>query len=175
VQLVGEERLEVEELGAGEIGALLAAPLADGETLSDPAHPIVLETIRAPEPVMRIAIEAQTSVDRDKLGVALQRMTAADPSLRIETNHDTGETLLAGMGQLHLDVAVERLETEHKVRVTTGQPRVAYRSTITRAVRREYRHVKQSGGPGQFAHVVIELAPAARGAGLVFEDRIKGG
>jgi len=175
VQLVGEDRRDVEELGAGEIGAILAAPLADGETLSDPAHPIVLETIRAPDPVVRVAIEAKTANDREKLGVALQRMTAADPSLRIESDHETHETLLAGMGQLHLDVAVERLASEHNVHVTIGQPRVAFRATITRPVSREYRHVKQSGGPGQFAVITLELAPAPRGSGLVFEDRIKGG
>jgi elongation factor G len=175
VQLVADERVDVDQLAAGEIGALLAAPLAGGETLADAAHPIVLEAITAPEPVMRVAIEAKNAAEREKLSLALSRMTSADPSLRIETDRETGETLLAGMGQLHLDVAVERLAKDHKLVVSTGQPRVAYRSTITRTVRREERYVKQTGGPGQFAHVVIEVGPAAPGAGLVFEDRIKGG
>jgi elongation factor G len=175
VQLVADERTDVDELAAGEIGALLAAPLANGETLADPAHPIVFETITAPEPVMRVAIEAKTASEREKLSLALSRMIAADPSLRIETDRDTGETLLAGMGQLHLDVAVERLANDHGLVVTTGQPRVAYRTTVTRTARHELRYVKQTGGPGQFAHVVIELAPASPGSGLVFEDRIKGG
>ncbi len=175
VQLVADERVDVDRLAAGEIGAILAAPLADGETLADPAHPIVLETITAPEPVMRIAIEAKTTAQREKLSLALSRMVAADPSLRIETDRETGETLLAGMGQLHLDVAVERLASEHGLVVTTGQPRVAYRTTVTRTARHELRYSKQTGGPGQFAHVVLEVEPAAPGAGLVFEDRIKGG
>ena len=102
-------------------------------------------------------------------------MIAADPSLRVETDRETGETLLAGMGQLHLDVAVERLASDHKLVVTTGQPRVAYRTTLTRTARHELRYARQSGGPGQFAQVLLEVGPAAPGAGLVFEDRIKGG
>lgn len=175
VQLVADEQVEVDALAAGEIGALLAAPVPGGETLSDPAHPIVLEAITAPEPVMRVAIEAATSADRERLSLALGRMVAADPSLRIETDAETGETLLAGMGQLHLDVALERLASEHRVHVRAGAPRVAYRTTLTRTVKRDYRHVRQRGGPGQFAHVVIEVGPAPAGAGLVFEDRTKGG
>jgi len=135
----------------------------------------VLEAITAPEPVVRVAIEAKTSAEREKLGVALGRMVAADPSLRIESDAETGQTLLAGMGQLHLEIAVERLETEHRVAVATGRPLVAFRSTLRRTVRRELRHVKQSGGPGQWAHVVLEVGPAERGAGVVFEDRIRGG
>jgi elongation factor G len=175
VQLVAAEQVEVDALGAGEIGAILAAPLPGGETLSDPAHPIVLEAITAPEPVMRVAIEARTTVERERLAIALGRMVAADPSLRLETDAETGQTLLAGMGQLHLDVAIERLATEHRVHVTAGAPRVAYRTTLTRTVQRDYRYVRQRGGPGQFAHVVVEVGPAPRGSGLVFEDRTKGG
>ncbi len=175
VQLVADEREEVARLEAGEIGAIIGLPLTGGETLCSPDFPVVLEAIRAPDPVIRVAVEAKTSADREKLGVALGRMVAADPSLRLETNPDTGQTLLAGMGQLHLEIAVERLATEHHVDVTTGKPLVAYRSTVRRVVRADYRHVKQTGGPGQFAHVVLELGPAERGAGVVFEDRIRGG
>ncbi len=175
VQLVGDERLEVERLEAGEIGAIVGMPLAGGETICAPDAPIVLEPIRAPEPVMRVAVEPKTSADRDKLGVALGRMVAADPSLRLESDADTGQTLLAGMGQLHLDIAVERLALEHRVNVTVGKPLVAYRTTLARTARIEYRHVKQSGGPGQFAVIVLEVGPAERGAGLVFEDGIRGG
>ena len=175
VQLVADERVEVDELAAGEIGAILGAPLAGGETLADPDHPIVLEAITAPEPVIRVAIEARTASDRERLGIALQRMTAADPSLRIESDRETGETLLAGMGQLHLDVAVERLATEHRLHVTTGKPRVAYRTTVLRTARHELRYARQTGGPGRFAQIVLEVGPAPRGGGLVFEDRIKGG
>jgi elongation factor G len=175
VQLLADEREEVSRLEAGEIGAVLALPLAGGETLSSPDAPIVLESIVAPAPVMRVAVEAKTSADRARLGVALGRMVAADPSLHLESDADTGQTLLAGMGQLHLEIAVERLATEHGVSVTMGAPRVAYRSTLRRVVTRELRYVKQSGGPGQWAHVVIEVGPAARGAGFVFEDRVRGG
>ena len=175
VQLVADKRLEVERLDAGEIGVVLATPILGGETLADPAHPVALEAIAAPEPVVRVAIEPATREDRERLSLALSRMVAADPSLRVETDAETAQTLLAGMGQLHLDIAVERLAGEHHVRVGTGRPRVAYKSTLGRAARREYRHVKQGGGPGQFAHVVIEVGPAPRGAGLVFEDATRGG
>jgi elongation factor G len=175
VQLHAAQRVEVERLGAGEIGAILGAPIGNGETLSDPDHPIVLEAIAVPEPVVRVAIEAETTADRDRLGLALSRMVAADPSLRLESDPDTGQSLLAGMGKLHLDIAVERLAAEHGVRVTTGRPLVAYRTTLARTVRHDHRHVKQSGGPGQFAHVVLEVGPAPRGAGLVFVDAVKGG
>ncbi|MDX2088418.1 MAG: elongation factor G [Kofleriaceae bacterium] len=175
VQLMADEREEVTRLEAGEIGAIIGVPLQGGETLCSPDAPVVLESIVAPEPVVRVAVEAKTSADREKLGVALGRMVAADPSLRLESDAETGQTLLAGMGQLHLEIAVERLAIEHGVEVVTGRPRVAYRSTLQKMVRREYRHVKQSGGPGQWAHVVLEVGPAEAGAGLVFEDRIKGG
>jgi elongation factor G len=175
VQLMADTREEVTRLEAGEIGAIVGLPLTGGETICAPDAPVVLEAIAAPEPVVRVAIEARTAADRERLGVALGRMVAADPSLRIESDGETGQTLLAGMGQLHLEVAVERLKTEHRVAVSTGQPLVAYRSTVRRAVRRELRHVKQVGGPGQWAHVVLEVGPAERGAGVVFEDRIRGG
>jgi elongation factor G len=175
VQLVADERVEVDQLAAGELGAIMAAPLANGETLADPAHPIVLEAITAPEPVVRVAIEARSAAERDKVSLALSRMVAADPSLRVESDRETGETLLAGMGQLHLDVAIEQLASDHGIVVASGQPRVAYRTTVTRTARHELRYAKQTGGPGQFAHVVLEVGPAARGAGLLFEDRIKGG
>ncbi|MBL0219979.1 MAG: elongation factor G [Myxococcales bacterium] len=175
VQLMADQREEVTRLEAGEIGAIIGLPLAGGETLCAPEAPVLLEAIRTPDPVVRVAIEAKTSSDREKLGVALGRMVAADPSLRLESDPETGQTLLAGMGQLHLEIATERLATEHHVSVVTGRPLVAYRSTVQRVVRHEYRHVKQSGGPGQWAHVVLEVSPAARGAGVVFEDRIKGG
>ena len=179
VQLVGEQRIEVDRLNAGELGAILGMPLANGETISQPSSSsdelLALEPIDVPPPVMRVAVEARTSADREHLGVALGRMVAADPSLRLETDDDTGQTLLAGMGKLHLDIAVERLALEHGVDVRAGTPLVAYRTTLRRAVRRELRHVKQSGGPGQWAQVVLDVGPAARGAGFVFEDRIGGG
>jgi elongation factor G len=175
VQLVADERHEVDRLEAGEIGALLVSPFSSGETLSDPDAPIVLEAIVLPDPVVRVAIEPATRDDRERLPIALGRLAAADPSLRVESDGETGQTVLAGMGQLHLEIAVEKLARDHAVTVTAGRPSVAYRTTLGRTVRHEVRHVKQSGGPGQFAHVVLELGPAARGAGLVFEDRVRGG
>ena len=145
VQLMADAREEVTRLEAGEIGAIVGLPLTGGETICAPEAPVVLEAIVAPEPVMRVAIEAKTAADRERLGVALGRMAAADPSLRIESDAETGQTLLAGMGQLHLEIAAERLDTEHRVAVSTGQPLVAYRSTVRRTVRRELRHIKQPG------------------------------
>jgi elongation factor G len=175
VQLVADTRHEVDRLDAGELGAVLGAPLATGETLADPDAPVALEAIALPEAVVRLAIEPATRDDRERLPVALARLVAADPSLRVETDGETGAAVLAGMGQLHLEIAVEKLATDHGVTVTAGRPSVAYRATLGRTVRRDVRHVKQSGGPGQFAHVVVELGPAPRGAGLVFEDRVRGG
>jgi elongation factor G len=175
VQLHADQREEVDRLEAGEIGAVMGLPVTTGETLAAPDAAIALEAITAPEPLVRVAIEPVGRDDRDRLPVALQRMIAADPSLRLESDPDTDQALLAGMGQLHLDITVERLATEHEVRVTTGRPRVAYRTTLTQTARHELRHVKQSGGPGQFAVVVLEVGPAPAGAGLVFEDRIRGG
>ena len=175
VQLMADQRTEVSRLEAGEIGAIIGLPLAGGETLCDPDAPVLLEAIRTPDPVMRVAIEAKTSQDREKLGVALGRMVSADPSLRLESDPETGQTLLAGMGQLHLEISIERLATEHHVAVVSGRPLVAYRSTLSHTHRTEYRHVKRTGGPGQFAHIVLEVRPAERGAGIGFEDRIKGG
>jgi elongation factor G len=175
VQLVGEKREEVDRLEAGEIGAIIGLPISNGETLCAPEAPLVLESIRVPDPVVRVSVEPKTTTDREKLGTALGRMVAADPSLRLESDPDTGQSLLAGMGQLHLEIAVERLANEHGVAVITGKPLVAYRTTVRRAVRTEYRHVKQGGGPGQFAHVVLEVSPGTSGSGITFEDRIKGG
>jgi elongation factor G len=175
VKLMADDREEVTRLEAGEIGAVVGMPLAGGETLCSPDAPVLLEAIVAPEPVVRVAIEPKLSADRERLGVALGRMVAADPSLRLESDPDTGQTLLAGMGQLHLDVRAEQLETEHGVAVTIGKPLVAYKSTLRRKARVDVHHVKQSGGPGQWAHVVMDIGPAERGAGFVFEHRIKGG
>ena len=175
VQLMADDRTEVDELRAGEIGAIVGVPLTAGETLCAPDAPVVLDPITAPEPVVRVAIEAKTAADRERLATALHRMVTADPSLHIEADAETGQTLLAGMGQLHLEISVERLATEHRVAVVTGKPLVAYHATVRRSVRHELRHVKQRGGPGQWAHIVLELAPGAAGTGVVFEDRTRGG
>ena len=175
VKLMAADREEVDRLEAGEIGAVIGLPIAGGETLCSVDERIVLERIVAPEPVVRVAIEPKRSEDRQKFSIALGRLVAADPSLRLESDPETGQTLLAGMGQLHLDVRAEQLESEHGVGVTIGKPLVAYRTTLARTARVDIRHVKQDGGPGQWAHVVLELGPAPAGSGLVFEHRIKGG
>jgi elongation factor G len=175
VRLFGGRREDVDEARAGEIVGILGAELATGETLSDPSAPILLEPVHVPEPVLQIALEPRARRDRDHLGEALRRLRVADPSLVLTSDPDTGQTLLAGMGELHLEIAVTRLASEHDVEVAVGAPRVSYRETITRVARVEHVHSKQTGGPGQYAHVILEVAPADPGAGLVFEDRVRGG
>ena len=175
VRLFGGRREDIDEACAGEICGLVGAELATGETLSDPEAPILLEPVSVPEPVVRVALEPRTRGDRDRLGEALRRLRVADPSLVIASDTDTGQTLLAGMGELHLDIAVKRLASEHGVEVAMGAPKVAYRESITRVAQVEHVHKKMTGGPGQFAHVILEVAPAERGRGFSFEDRVTGG
>jgi len=175
VRLFADVRDEVAELAAGEIGAAVGMSLRTGETVSDPGAPIVLEAIRVPPSVVRLAIEPRTRVDHDRMGPALAKLLVEDPSLELTQDPETGQTLLAGMGVLHLEIAVDRLRTDHHVEVTAGRPEVAYRETIRHSVVHEVKHVKQTGGPGQYAHLRIELTPGAPGSGLRFEDRLRGG
>jgi elongation factor G len=175
-EVFADRREPVDEALTGSIVA--AAGLTDvrtGDTLCDPKHPVVLESISFPEPVVEAALEPATSKDQDKLGLALSRMLVEDPSLAARVDDETGQTILGGMGLLHLEVVCERLLEEQGVHVTITRPEVACRETVLQASRADYRHVKQSGGPGQFARVVLEIAPAARGAGLTFVDETKGG
>ncbi|WP_053239017.1 elongation factor G [Sandaracinus amylolyticus] len=166
---------DVEEVRAGGIAAVLGGSIASGETLCDPAAEIVLEAIDAPAPVITVALEPTTRGDRDRMGTALHRLCSEDPSLRLRTDPETGETTLSGMGELHLQIAVERLETTHRVKVRASAPRVAYRETVSRVAEHETKHVKMSGGPGQYAHVRVRLEPGARGTGVVFVDQVRGG
>lgn len=175
VRLFADKREATSIVSTGEVAAIVGGEWVTGDTLCDPAHPIVLEPIRSPDPVVVRAIEPKTSADRDKLGVALRRLLVEDPSLQLHSDTETGQTLLAGMGELHLEIAVERLARDHRVHVQVGRPRVAYRETVQSIVEHEVKLKKQSGGPGQFAHIVIELGPGATGAGLQFEDRTVGG
>ncbi len=145
-----------------------------GDTLCNPAHPILLETIRFPEPVISVAIEPKTRVDQDKLGEALQKLTEEDPTFWVTHNEETGQTIISGMGELHLEVIVSRLISEFRVGVKVGKPRVAYRETITAPVKVEGRFIRQSGGHGQYGHVNLELAPMPRGGGFNFEEALKG-
>ncbi len=168
----------------GDIVAVVGLNSATtGNTICAPTNPVLLETLEFPEPVMAMSIEPCSNIDQDKLSAALHRLADEDPTFHVRVDVETGETIIAGMGELHLEVLVDRLETDHGVRVQTGSPKVAYRETITRAVRGHvYRHIKQSGGPGQFAHVVIDLEPtdanslADHALGeLDFVDRTTGG
>ncbi|MDT8437330.1 MAG: elongation factor G [Gemmatimonadota bacterium] len=177
LQMHANKREEVEELRAGEIGAVIGLKFArTGDTLSDAAKPIILEAMSFPEPVIRVAIEPKTKADQDKLSEALAKLAEEDPTFRVQTDEETGQTLISGMGELHLEIIVDRLQREFKVNANVGRPQVAYRETIRKAVQKvEGRFVRQSGGRGQYGHVVVDLEPAETGAGFLFEDAIVGG
>ncbi|MDD4873613.1 MAG: elongation factor G [Dehalococcoidales bacterium] len=167
---------EIDEADAGSIVAAMG--LKDtftGDTLCETAKQVVLEAIKFPTPVISVAIEPKTRADRDKLGEALQKMTEEDPTFKVNYNEETGQTVISGMGELHLEVIVSRLMSEYKVEAQVGQPRVAYKETITSAVKGEGKFIRQSGGHGQYGHVRIELEPLDCGGGFQFEDKIKGG
>ncbi|MFO0546991.1 MAG: elongation factor G [Polyangiaceae bacterium] len=177
LRMHANKREEIDTCYAGNIYA--AVGLRDtrtGDTLCDEKHPIVLETMTFPEPVISIAIEPKTKADLDKLGVSLQKLAYEDPSFRTFTNEETGQTIIAGMGELHLEIIVDRLRREHKVEANVGKPEVAYKETISRTVHNvEGKFVRQSGGKGQYGHVRIDLEPGERGTGFVFENAIVGG
>jgi len=177
VRMYADRREDITEVSAGDIGAVLG--LKDsftGDTLCDPQTPVVLESISFPEPVIHIAIEPKTTVDQDKMGEALRKLAEEDPTFRVRTDENTGQTVIGGMGELHLDVLVDRMLREFRVQANIGRPRVAYRETITRAVPKiNYRYVKQSGGRGMYGHVVFAMEPMAQGNGVIFENKIVGG
>jgi elongation factor G len=176
LQMHANHREEIEEVYAGDIAA--AVGLKDtftGDTLSDPEHAIILESMTFPEPVIEVKIEPKTKADQDKLGIALQRLAEEDPTFRVKTDPESGETLIAGMGELHLDVLVDRMTREFKVAANIGKPQVSYRETIRRAAQGNGRFVRQTGGRGQYGHAVIRLEPQEKGAGYEFVDKIVGG
>ncbi|MFP3895389.1 MAG: elongation factor G [Anaerolineales bacterium] len=176
VRMHADQREAVEELKAGDIGAILGFKSArTGQTLCDTDQPVLLEQITFPTPVIKLALHPKSNADQEKLGNALRSLCDEDPTLYVHYDEDTGETILAGMGELHLEVTVERLKREFNVNVETGAPKVAYTETITRPVRVEGRLVKQSGGHGQYAVVVVDLEPLEAGSGFVFEEEIRGG
>ena len=169
-------REEIDEAFAGDIIAL--AGLKDtttGDTLCDPQKPVVLETMTFPEPVIEIAIEPKTKNDQEKMSQGLQRLAAEDPSFRVETDIESGQTIMKGMGELHLDILVDRLKREFKVEANIGAPQVAYRETISRKAEIDYTHKKQTGGSGQFARIKLVIEPTAPGEGYSFESKIVGG
>jgi len=168
-----------EDVTVADTGAIIATlglkNTFTGDTLCDSAHCVLLESIKFPEPVISIAIEPKTRADQDRLGEALQKLTEEDPTFKVTYNEDTGQTVVSGMGELHLEVIVSRLISEFGVVVKVGTPRVAYRETISLPTRTEGRFVRQTGGHGQYGHVNIELEPLERGGGFQFVDSIKGG
>ncbi len=170
-------REEIEEVYAGDIAAAIGLKeTRTGDTLCDPNKPIILEAMKFPEPVIEVAIEPKTKADQEKLGAALQKLSEEDPTFRVKTDQETGQTIIAGMGELHLEIIVDRMMREFKVEANVGRPQVAYRETIRKeAMKVEGKFVRQSGGRGQYGHVVINLYPAEPGTGFVFEDKIVGG
>ncbi|MEM1345431.1 MAG: elongation factor G [Pseudomonadota bacterium] len=169
-------REEIEEAFAGDIIALAGLKeTTTGDTLCDPSNPVVLETMTFPEPVIEIAVEPKTKNDQEKMSQGLQRLAAEDPSFRVSTDLESGQTIMKGMGELHLDILVDRLRREFKVEANIGQPQVAYRETISHNAEIDYTHKKQSGGSGQFARIKMEIQPTEPGEGYSFESRIVGG
>ncbi len=176
VQMQADQRNEIEEVYAGDICA--AVGLKDtttGDTLCDEKAPIILERMTFPEPVISVAIEPKTKADQDKMGIALQKLAEEDPSFRVKSDTETGQTIISGMGELHLDIIVDRLMREFKVDANVGKPQVAYRETIRGNADQDSKFIRQSGGKGQYGHVKIRIAPAQENEGFVFENKIVGG
>ncbi|MCC4115567.1 elongation factor G [Aromatoleum toluclasticum] len=176
LQMHANERHEIKEVLAGDIAACVGLKeVTTGETLCDPSAPIILERMVFPEPVIHVAVEPKTKSDQEKMGIALSRLAAEDPSFRVRTDEESGQTIISGMGELHLEIIVDRMKREFNVEANVGAPQVAYREAIRKAVEQEGKFVKQSGGRGQFGHVWIKLEPNEAGKGYEFVDAIKGG
>jgi len=177
LRMYADRREDVTEVFAGDIAAVLGLKQTfTGDTLCDANHPLVLESISFPEPVISVAIEPKTTADQDKMADALHKLSEEDPTFRVRVDETTAQTIISGMGELHLDVLVDRMLREFRVQANVGRPRVAYRETISRAVPNiNYRYVKQTGGRGQYGHVVFNMEPLDRGGGVVFENKIVGG
>ncbi|ABC63734.1 elongation factor G [Erythrobacter litoralis] len=169
-------REDIDEAFAGDIVAIAGMKdTTTGDTLCDPANPIILERMEFPDPVIELSVEPKTKADQEKMGVALNRLAAEDPSFRVSTDHESGQTIIKGMGELHLDILVDRMKREFKVEANVGAPQVAYRESLAREVEVTYTHKKQSGGSGQFGEAKVVVTPGERGQGIIFEDEIKGG
>jgi len=170
------KREEVKEIYAGEIGAVVGLKnTTTGDTLCDPADKVVLERMDFPEPVISVAVEPKTKADQEKMGIALGKLAAEDPSFRVHTDEESGQTIISGMGELHLEILVDRMFREFKVEAEVGAPQVSYRETIKKEVNQEYKYAKQSGGRGQFGHVYLTIKPGEPGTGYIFHNEIKGG
>ncbi len=169
-------REDIDEAFAGDIVAIAGLKeTTTGDTLCDPLKPIVLERMEFPEPVIELSVEPKTKADQEKMGIALSRLAAEDPSFRVSTDHESGQTIIKGMGELHLDILVDRMRREFKVEANVGAPQVAYRESLARKVDVDYTHKKQSGGSGQFGRAKVTVEPGERGQGIVFMDEVKGG
>ena len=177
LRMYADHREDIDEIGAGDIGAILGLKSSyTGDTLCDNSSPILLESITFPEPVISVAIEPKTVADQAKMGVALQKLAEEDPTFKVRQDEETGQTIISGMGELHLDILVDRMLREFNVEANVGYPRVAYNETITKAIpKAEYRFVKQTGGHGQYGHVVLRIDPLKSGSGFVFDEEIRGG
>ena len=176
LQMHANDRKEIKEVRAGDIAAAVGLKATTtGDTLCVDSSPIILERMEFPEPVISVAIEPKTKADQEKMGVALSKLAAEDPSFRVHTDEETGQTIISGMGELHLEIIVDRMQREFKVDANVGKPQVAYRETIRKPVKAEGKFVRQSGGRGQYGHVWLELEPQEPGAGFEFVDKIVGG
>ncbi len=177
LQMHANKREEIEEVHAGDIAAAIGLKdTRTGDTMCDDDHPIILEAMKFPNPVIDVAIEPKTKADQDKLGIALQKLAEEDPTFRVHSDPETGQTIISGMGELHLEIIVDRMMREFKVDANIGRPQVAYRETIRKRVEKvEGKFIRQSGGKGQYGHVVVNMEPSEAGAGFVFEDKIVGG
>jgi elongation factor G len=174
--LKANDRIEVDELRAGDLGAAIGLKnTITGDTLCDDSHPIILESLFVPEPVISVAVEPKTKQDMEKLSKALQALSDEDPTFRVSIDQETNQTVIAGMGELHLEILVDRMLREYKVEANVGKPQVAYRETIRKASKAEGKYIRQSGGKGQYGHVVIELAPGEPATGFLFVSKIVGG
>ncbi|MDE8651355.1 elongation factor G [Novosphingobium album (ex Liu et al. 2023)] len=176
LEMHANDRKDIEEAFAGDIVALAGMKeTTTGDTLCAERAPIVLERMEFPEPVIELSVEPKTKADQEKMGVALNRLSAEDPSFRVSTDHESGQTIIKGMGELHLDIIVDRMRREFKVEANVGAPQVAYREYLAKPVDVDYTHKKQSGGTGQFGRVKVKVTPGERGSGIIFKDEIKGG
>ena len=176
VQMHSNSRKEIKEIKAGDIAAAVGLKqVSTGDTLCDSDHPIVLERIQIPDPVISIAVEPKTKADQEKMALALAKLTNEDPSFQVSTDHETAQTVIHGMGELHLDIMVDRLKREFSVEANVGKPQVAYRETIRGSVDQEQKYVRQSGGRGQYGHVYIKIEPIDQGGGFEFVNKIVGG
>ncbi|MGH2414535.1 MAG: elongation factor G, partial [Microcystaceae cyanobacterium] len=176
IVLKSNDRIEVDELRSGDLGAAIGLKnTITGDTLCDDENPIILESLYIPEPVISVAVEPKTKQDMEKLSKALQALSDEDPTFRVSVDQETNQTVIAGMGELHLEIIVDRMLREYKVEANVGKPQVAYRETIRKTTKAEGKFIRQSGGKGQYGHVVIELEPGETGSGFVFISKIVGG